>query len=60
MDNLRQFAKDIGQEFWFDALYGKPGEVITPKYKPTKADIRHRKKRKVKSKIAKTSKRKNR
>ena len=60
MGNLREFAKDIGQEDWFDALYGRPGEVFTPKDRSAKAEYRHRRKRKVKKKIARSSRQRNR
>lgn len=59
MDDLRKFAKDIGQEDWFDALYGR-AKIVIPTGRSTKAEIRYRKKRRAKDKIIKASRRKNR
>lgn len=57
---LRQHAKDLGMEDWFDTLYGKTDEARTPRDKPTKAEIQHRKRRKAKGKIIKASRKRNR
>ena len=58
-DQIRKHAKEMGLENQLDDLIKnqKPREPIE---RPTKAEIKHRQKRKRKKKIVKASKRKNR
>lgn len=59
IDELRKIAKEMGQENLLDSLHRETPrrELIE---RPTKAEIKHRQKRKRKNKIVKASKRRNR
>ena len=58
-DEVRQHAKEMGCEDLLDSLHRneEPRKLIE---KPTKAEVKHRQKRKKKKKMIKASKRKNR
>ncbi len=58
-EQIRRHAKEMGQEGLLDSLIEGQGPK-KPKERPTKAEVKHRQRRKRKNKMVKVSKRRNR